>query len=410
MEVYEYLDQVEKQIRQEAVREEIRTELRQHIEDQADIYQESGMNRKDAVEKAVEDMGDPVETGVQLDMVHQPQLDKKLMLAVALILTAEAILQIFYYLRIERQSPVFSAAAMLLFGLINFLWMLMFAAKSFFSQKFHEASTWFGMWLSIAVLGAVFGGVGISGEETFGRTSPEVLQRAASMLIIMLPAMYGGMIFGYREKKKGFLRLMVMFAADLLLGLLIGGGICMAFLVPVHMALLTTGIKKNWYGEKRKKLLGRMWILSGILSFTGILVSVHQYGYRQLWKENIYSYLEIPDLPGILKALAGEYFPVSLCVCAAVILGFFLWMILDIRKLTNDLCRILCLGIFGGFLVQTLYSLGCLAGLGPYEFVFFPFLSVWYSGMGAIHWDHYWVLGIFLNCHKSDRIIPKKMK
>ena len=361
MEVYEYLDQVEKQIRQEAVREEIRTELRQHIEDQADIYQESGMNRKDAVEKAVEDMGDPVETGVQLDMVHQPQLDKKLMLAVALILTAEAILQIFYYLRIERQSPVFSTAAMLLFGLINFLWMLMFAAKSFFSQKFHEASTWFGMWLSIAVLGAVFGGVGISGAETFGRTSPEVLQRAASMLIIMLPAMYGGMIFGYREKKKGFLRLMVMFAADLLLGLLIGGGICMAFLVPVHMALLTTGIKKIWYGEKRKKLLGRMWILSGILSFTGILVSVHQYGYRQLWKENIYSYLEIPDLPGILKALAGEYFPVSLCVCAVVILGFFLWMILDIRKLTNDLCRILC-------------------------------------------------LGIFLNCHKSDRIIPKKMK
>ena len=78
-------------------------------------------------------MGDPVETGVQLDMVHQPQLDKKLMLAVALILTAEAILQIFYYLRIERQSPVFSAAVMLLFGLINFLWMLMFAAKNFFS-------------------------------------------------------------------------------------------------------------------------------------------------------------------------------------------------------------------------------------------------------------------------------------
>ena len=248
MEVYEYLDQVEKQIRQEAVREEIRTELRQHIEDQADIYQESGMNRKDAVEKAVEDMGDPVETGVQLDMVHQPQLDKKLMLAVALILTAEAILQIFYYLRIERQSPVFSTAAMLLFGLINFLWMLMFAAKSFFSQKFHEASTWFGMWLSIAVLGAVFWGVGISGAETFGRTSPEVLQRAASMLITMLPAMYVGMIFGYREKKKGFARLMAIFAGDLILGFLIGGGICMTLLVPAHMALLTTGIKKNWYG------------------------------------------------------------------------------------------------------------------------------------------------------------------
>lgn len=410
MEVYEYLDQVEKQIRQEAVREEIRTELRQHIEDQADFYQESGMSRKDAVEKAVEDMGDPVETGVQLDMVHQPQLDKKLMLAVALILAAEAILQIFYYLRIERQSPVFSTVAMVMFGLINFLWMLMFAARSFFSQKFHKASTWFVMWLSIAVLGVVFGGTGISGTERAGLTSPEVLQRMASMLITMLPAIYGGMIFGYREKKKGFARLMAIFAGDLILGFLIGGGICMTLLVPAHMALLTTGIKKNWYGENRKRLLRKMWILSGILSLTGILVSVHQYGYRRLWKDNIYNYLEMPDLPGILKALTGEYFPVSLCVCAAVILGFFLWMILDIRKLTNDLCRILCLGIFGGFLVQTLYSLGCLAGLGPYEFVFFPLLSVWYSGMGAIHWYHYWFLGIFLNCHKSDRIIPKKMK
>ena len=410
MEVYEYLDQVEKQIRQEAVREEIRTELRQHIEDQADFYQESGMSRKEAVERAVEDMGDPVETGVQLDMVHQPQLDKKLMFAVALLLATEAILQIFFYLRIERQPAVFSTVAMIMFGLIDFLWMLMFATRSFFSHKFHEASTWFSMWLSIAILGAVFGGTGISVAERVGLTSPEVLQRMASMLITMFPAMYGGMVFGYREKKKGFLKLMVIFAADLLLGLLIGGGICMALLAPAHMALLTIGIKKSWYGEKGKQFLGRMWIFSGILSLTGILASVHQYGGRQLWKDNIHSYLETPDLPGILKALAGEYFPVSLCVCAAAILGFFLWLILDIRKLTNDLCRMLCLGVLGGFLIQTLYSLACLAGLGPYEYVFFPLLSVWYSGMGAVHWYHYWFLGIFLNCHKSDRIIPKKMK
>ena len=173
MEVYEYLDQVEKQIRQEAVRKEIRIELGQHIEDQADFYQESGMSRAEAVERAVEDMGDPVETGVQLDMVHQPQLDKKLMFAVALLLATEAILQIFFYLRIERQPAVFSTVAMIMFGLIDFLWMLMFATRSFFSHKFHEASTWFCMLLSIAILGAVFGGTGISGAERVGLTCPE---------------------------------------------------------------------------------------------------------------------------------------------------------------------------------------------------------------------------------------------
>ena len=148
MEVYEYLNQVEKQIRQEAVREEIRTELRQHIEDQADFYQESGMSRKEAVERAVADMGDPVETGVQLDMVHQPQLDKKLLISVAILLIVEAGFQIIYYIRVEERPFVFSSVAMSLFALINFFWMLMYTKRSFFSQKFHKTSTWLGMWLT----------------------------------------------------------------------------------------------------------------------------------------------------------------------------------------------------------------------------------------------------------------------
>lgn len=124
--------------------------------------------------------------------------------------------------------------------------------EKLFSQKFHKASTWFVMWLSIAVLGVVFGGTGISGTERAGLTSPEVLQRMASMLITMLPAIYGGMIFGYREKKKGFARLMAIFAGDLILGFLIGGGICMTLLVPAHMALLTTGIKRTGMGKKEE--------------------------------------------------------------------------------------------------------------------------------------------------------------
>ena len=138
----------------------------------------------------------------------------------------------------------------------------------------------------------------------------------------------------------------------------------------------------------------------------GLACGWHKY----LWKTNLQNYLVTPDLPGILRALTGEYFGLSICICAVLLLGFFLWILLDIRKLTNDLCRMLCVGIFCGFFMQTLYSLICLGGMGPYEYVFFPILSVWYSGTPVMVWYHYWFLGIFLNCHKSDRIIPKKMK
>lgn len=410
MEVYEYLNQVEKQIRQEAVREEIRTELRQHIEDQADFYQESGMSRKEAVERAVADMGDPVETGVQLDMVHQPQLDKKLLISVAILLIVEAGFQIIYYIRVEERPFVFSSVAMSLFALINFFWMLMYAKRSFFSQKFHKTSTWLGMWLTIAVLAAFFKGMEFVAVGNSARNSPEAFQRMACMIATMLPALYGGLVFGWREKKKGFAVLLAIFGVDLLLGFLLGGGIYMALFILEHMVLLTMGIRKNWYGEKSKKLLGEMWILALVLFIAGTFMSFEQYRNKYLWKTNLQNYLVTPDLPGILRALTGEYFGLSICICAVLLLGFFLWILLDIRKLTNDLCRMLCVGIFCGFFMQTLYSLICLGGMGQYEYVFFPILSVWYSGTPVMVWYHYWFLGIFLNCHKSDRIIPKKMK
>ena len=160
MEVYEYLDQVEKQIRQEAVRKEIRIELGQHIEDQADFYQESGMSRAEAVERAVEDMGDPVETGVQLDMVHQPQLDKKLMFAVALLLATEAILQIFFYLRIERQPAVFLYSGHDKFSVTDRNFISGYVADCCFRSCFQQ--------------------------ESFGHFPA-----------LLICFMYGGMIFGY---------------------------------------------------------------------------------------------------------------------------------------------------------------------------------------------------------------------
>ena len=75
----EYLEIVKEQIRQKQMQEELAEELGCHIEDQAEVYRSLGYPVEKAMEKAVEDMGDPVETGVQLDLVHQPKLDKRLL-------------------------------------------------------------------------------------------------------------------------------------------------------------------------------------------------------------------------------------------------------------------------------------------------------------------------------------------
>ena len=52
----------------------VEEELREHIRDQAEAYEAEGMFEEEALEKAVRDMGDPVETGVALDRIHRPHM------------------------------------------------------------------------------------------------------------------------------------------------------------------------------------------------------------------------------------------------------------------------------------------------------------------------------------------------
>ena len=70
----EYLHTVTDQIRCAGARDMVEEELREHIRDQAEAYEAEGMFEEEALEKAVRDMGDPVETGVALDRIHRPHM------------------------------------------------------------------------------------------------------------------------------------------------------------------------------------------------------------------------------------------------------------------------------------------------------------------------------------------------
>lgn len=73
-----FIGSVTEQIRCVRARDGIARELSDHITDQAAAYEEAGEAHEDAVERAVREMGDPVEVGVELDRIHRPQVDYKL--------------------------------------------------------------------------------------------------------------------------------------------------------------------------------------------------------------------------------------------------------------------------------------------------------------------------------------------
>ena len=86
----EFIKTLTEQMRCVKARDGVARELSDHITDQAEAYEQSGMEHDKAVERAVCEMGDPVEIGVSMDRIHRPQIDWK-MIAITLILSIAGI-------------------------------------------------------------------------------------------------------------------------------------------------------------------------------------------------------------------------------------------------------------------------------------------------------------------------------
>lgn len=87
-----YLEQVAGQIRWKRARPVVLWELRQHLEDQRDAF--AGQGLADAERLAVEEMGDPVAVGLELDRVHRPQSQWSLMVITALLAVCGGLLRV----------------------------------------------------------------------------------------------------------------------------------------------------------------------------------------------------------------------------------------------------------------------------------------------------------------------------
>ena len=87
-----YLDAVSDQIRWNRARRLVIPELRQHLEDQRDAFLAEGIG--DAERRAVEEMGDPVAVGAELDRIHRPKPQWALLALTAVLALAGMLLRI----------------------------------------------------------------------------------------------------------------------------------------------------------------------------------------------------------------------------------------------------------------------------------------------------------------------------
>lgn len=87
-----YLETAGEQIRWKRARQAVLPELRQHLEDQRDAFAAEG--RENPEQLAVEEMGDPVSVGAELDRIHRPKPQWGLLALTVVIALAGAVLRV----------------------------------------------------------------------------------------------------------------------------------------------------------------------------------------------------------------------------------------------------------------------------------------------------------------------------
>ena len=91
MEYKEYMDTLGEQIQNARARRMVLGEIQGHIEEQCRAYEAQGMDPQKAMAESIRQMGDPAQTGAELDRIHRPRTPWGL-IGLALGLTAVGII------------------------------------------------------------------------------------------------------------------------------------------------------------------------------------------------------------------------------------------------------------------------------------------------------------------------------
>lgn len=256
MRMDEYLRTVTEQVRCSKIHDSIAEELKDHILDQAEAFEEEGTDHEQALELAVREMGDPVETGVALDRIHRPHMSVEMLVLVSLI---------------SVLSLVFYGAMLFLAGDNSINGM-----EYWFHQQVKYTVTGFLLMILVcridySVLGKwsrqIAGGILlfillslVTGVQVYGRiyglrVGP-VMIPTFGMIWLYVPA-YAAVLYTYRGRSyKGLTGLMIWTLLPVFLVLRLPGLNQAVMLLFICLLLFSIAVGKGWYQVSPRKNAG----------------------------------------------------------------------------------------------------------------------------------------------------------
>lgn len=442
----EFLYAVTEQIRCKKAREPIGEELKNHILDQARDYEQSGLEKEEALEKAVAEMGDPVEIGAAMDRIHRPKMSWSVMILVGVISICSIILHaVLRKYSAEPDMGNYYLKTQIRYTIIGYLIMLGICRLdySFLGKKSRLTAIFF---LAFMIGGTLFLGRqyhGVTRYINLGGGLPDINVCIGMWLFVPI---YAAVLYGYRGQGYDVLWKLFLWAAVPVLFVWMIPSLFTACVLGLSFVILfSVAVWKGWYHIRKKAVLCVLWsvILGVPLLLAGMaflnngesrLLAVYQIQRLQAFLSNDpnYNYLgnmaqsiiqnsylvgrNEENLIHAANALPGynsDYIFVSLIAAYGTLAGIlaamlFIWMIGKIFRISfgqkNQLGMIIGCGCGVIFLIQTVLCILENLNLFPATSVILPFVS---CGGGEIV-TSYILLGLVLSIYRYQNILPEK--
>lgn len=271
MKTDDYLNALTDQIRYKKARSTVADEIRSHIEDQTAAFLDEDMDEENAEKMAVQEMGDPIETGIALDRIHRPRMAWGMIGLVALLSITGLILQYLVQLEFSKSqmSGIQTSADGIgymfqgdipksIFFVILGLAMMVLVCYADYSR--------IGLWAKEIMLFLFLGiliwkqfyGVTVNGAQKWVSFGPVTLN--ISMLLFLFVPLYGAALYSYRGKGyRGMICGLVWMFPPVWIALSIPSLMTAMLLFITFMVVLTTAVLRGWFQASRKRTVGIMW-------------------------------------------------------------------------------------------------------------------------------------------------------
>lgn len=251
--IQDFLQAICNQIRFKSIHKSVINELCDHIEEQKCEYIKQGMKEETATVKALEQMGDPVLVGKQLDKAHQPKTEWSILALAGILVLIGGVVQFFLSSFSEYNTNVFS----------NFLIYAPIGIVAFIVTYFFDY-TLIGQYSKLVYV--VLFTVTVAGFLIFNKVNGEYTHVYYAALLF-IPA-YAGVIYGFRN---------IGYWGILACGLFYVPAAFVCFIVPrllnrlilfsiACLIMLTIAIIKGFFKCNKKVCLAIVYIPTAIIT------------------------------------------------------------------------------------------------------------------------------------------------